>query len=219
MNFSEGLNASQSEAVLTTEGPLLVLAGAGTGKTRVITYRVAHLIEQGVPPSSILAVTFTNKAAGVMKERIAELLRASGRSAFDIWVSTFHSFCARLLRRESQHLGLPRDFAIYDDDDQTAAVKRSLEQLGLSTEDYPPRTIRAQISHAKNHGITADEMESQAAQMRDPGRQDAAKDFAPTAKSSAKLPRSISTICSCGPSSCCATMPRCVRDGAGSFNI
>ena len=172
-----GLNERQSEAVLTTEGPLLVLAGAGTGKTRVITYRVAHLIEQGVPPGSILAVTFTNKAAGVMKERITELLRASGRSAFDIWVSTFHSFCARLLRRESQHLGLPRDFAIYDDDDQTAAVKRSLAQLGLPTEDYPPRSIRSQISHAKNHGITADEMESQAAQMRDPGRQDAAKVF------------------------------------------
>ena len=172
-----GLNERQSEAVLATEGPLLVLAGAGTGKTRVITYRVAHLIEQGVPPSSILAVTFTNKAAGVMKERITELLRASGRSAFDIWVSTFHSFCARLLRRESQHLGLPRDFAIYDDDDQTAAVKRSLLQLGLSTEDYPPRSIRSQISHAKNHGISPDEMESQASQMRDPGRQDAAKVF------------------------------------------
>jgi DNA helicase II / ATP-dependent DNA helicase PcrA len=172
-----GLNERQSEAVLATEGPLLVLAGAGTGKTRVITYRVAHLIEQGVPPSSILAVTFTNKAAGVMKERISELLRASGRAAFDIWVSTFHSFCARLLRRESQHVGLPRDFAIYDDDDQTAAVKRALAQLGLSTEDYPPRSLRSQISHAKNHGITPDEMESQAAQMRDPGRQDAAKVF------------------------------------------
>jgi len=172
-----GLNERQSEAVLATEGPLLVLAGAGTGKTRVITYRVAHLIEQGVPPGAILAVTFTNKAAGVMKERISELLRASGRGAFDIWVSTFHSFCARLLRRESQHLGLPRDFAIYDDDDQTAAVKRALAQLGLSTDDYPPRSVRAQISHAKNHGITPDEMESRAAQMRDPGRQDAAKAF------------------------------------------
>ena len=89
---------------------MLVLAGAGTGKTRVITYRVAHLIEQGVPPGAILAVTFTNKAAGVMKDRIGELLRSSGRDAADVWVSTFHSFCARLLRREARHLGLPARF-------------------------------------------------------------------------------------------------------------
>ncbi|HXX17839.1 MAG TPA: UvrD-helicase domain-containing protein [Candidatus Acidoferrum sp.] len=171
------LNQHQREAVLATEGPVLVLAGAGTGKTRVITYRVAHLIEQGVPPYAILAVTFTNKAAGVMKERISDLLRASGRDASDVWVSTFHSFCARLLRREAVHLGLPRDFAIYDDDDQTAAVKRVLAQLDLSAEDYPPRTLRAQISHAKNHGISPEEMESQAAQMRDPGRKDVASIF------------------------------------------
>src|SRR5580704_10918808 len=172
-----GLNERQSEAVLATEGPLLVLAGAGTGKTRVITYRVAHQIEQGVPPSSILAVTFTNKAAGVMKERIQDLLRASGHAAWDVWVSTFHSFCARLLRREAHHLGLRRDFAIYDDDDQTAAVKRSVIALGLTTEDYPPRSIRAQISHAKNHGITPDEMQEQAKDMRNGGREDAAKIF------------------------------------------
>jgi DNA helicase-2/ATP-dependent DNA helicase PcrA len=172
-----GLNERQSEAVLTTEGPLLVLAGAGTGKTRVITYRVAHLIEQGVPPNSILAVTFTNKAAGVMKERIQELLRSTGHAAGDVWVSTFHSFCARLLRREAQSLGLPRDFAIYDDDDQTAAVKRSLLTLGLTTEDYPPRSVRSQISHAKNHGITPDEMEAQAKDMRNGGREDTAKIF------------------------------------------
>jgi len=171
------LNQHQREAVLATEGPVLVLAGAGTGKTRVITYRVAHLIEQGVPPYAILAVTFTNKAAGVMKERISDLLRASGRDASDVWVSTFHSFCARLLRREAVHLGLPRDFAIYDDDDQTAAVKRALAQLDLSAEDYPPRTLRAQISHAKNHGISPEEVESQAAQMRDPGRKDVASIF------------------------------------------
>ena len=171
------LNEGQREAVLATEGPLLVLAGAGTGKTRVITYRVAHLIEQGVPPGAILAVTFTNKAAGVMKERISDLLRASGRDALDVWVSTFHSFCARLLRREATHLGLPRDFAIYDDDDQTSAVKRALAQLDLSAEDYPPRALRAQISHAKNHGISPEEMESQAAQMRDAGRKDAAAVF------------------------------------------
>ncbi|MBZ5696068.1 MAG: UvrD-helicase domain-containing protein [Acidobacteriia bacterium] len=173
----DGLNERQREAVLATEGPVLVLAGAGTGKTRVITYRVAHLVEQGVPPGAILAVTFTNKAAGVMKERIQDLLRAAGRDSSDVWVSTFHSFCARLLRREAHHLGLPRDFAIYDDDDQTAAVKRALLELGLSTEDYPPRSLRAQISHAKNHGISPDEMESQAKQMRDRGREDAANVF------------------------------------------
>jgi len=171
----DDLNERQREAVLATEGPVLVLAGAGTGKTRVITYRVAHLIENGVPPYAILAVTFTNKAAGVMKERIQDLLRSAGRDASDVWVSTFHSFCARLLRREAAHLGLPRDFAIYDDDDQTSAVKRALLQLDLSAEDYPPRSIRAQISHAKNHGISPDEMESEARQVHDPGRRDAAK--------------------------------------------
>jgi len=171
------LNARQREAVVTTEGPLLVLAGAGTGKTRVITYRVAHLIELGVPGSAILAVTFTNKAASVMKERISDLLRSTGRDASEVWVSTFHSFCARLIRRESQHLGLPRDFAIYDDDDQTAAVKRALAQLDLSTDDYPPRSMRAQISYAKNHGLTADEMAAMAAEARDEARKQAAEVF------------------------------------------
>jgi DNA helicase II / ATP-dependent DNA helicase PcrA len=173
----EKLNERQREAVLATEGPLLVLAGAGTGKTRVITYRVAHLIEIGVPGSAILAVTFTNKAAAVMKERIGDLLRSTGRDASDVWVSTFHSFCARLIRRESQHLGLPRDFAIYDDDDQTAAVKRALAQLELSTDDYPPRSMRAQISYAKNHGLTAEEMATSAAEARDDARKQAAEVF------------------------------------------
>ena len=165
------LNERQREAVLATEGPVLVLAGAGTGKTRVITYRIAHLIDKGVPPGAILAVTFTNKAAGVMKDRISALLRSSGRDASEVWVSTLHSFCARLLRRECSHLGLAKDFAIYDDDDQAAAVKRTLAQLDLSTEDYPPRSVRSQISHAKNHGITPDEMESSARQMQDKTRE------------------------------------------------
>ena len=167
MTLLDELNQRQREAVLATEGPVLVLAGAGTGKTRVITYRVAHLIELGVPSSAILAVTFTNKAAAVMKERIGGLLRAGGRDASDVWVSTFHSFCARLLRRESRHLGLPRDFAIYDDDDQTAAVKRALLQLGLPAKDFPPGGLRARISHAKNHGVTPAEMRADAAQARD----------------------------------------------------
>ena len=171
------LNQSQREAVLATEGPVLVLAGAGTGKTRVITYRVAYLLERRVPASAILAVTFTNKAANVMKERINELLRTSGQSAADVWVSTFHSFCARLLRREARHLGLPRDFAIYDDDDQTAAVKRALQQLDLAAEDFPPRSMRSQISHAKNHGITPDQMRAEADQARDQERQQASEVF------------------------------------------
>lgn len=171
------MNERQREAVLATGGPLLVLAGAGTGKTRVITYRVAHLIEKGVPGRAILAVTFTNKAAAVMKERIGDLLRSSGQDASEVWVSTFHSFCARLLRREAVSAGLPRDFAIFDDDDQTAAVKRTLMQLDLPTDDYPPRSMRAQISHAKNHGITPDEMEASAGVARDEERKEVAKVF------------------------------------------
>ena len=163
--------------MLATEGPLLVLAGAGTGKTRVITYRVAHLIEKGVPGRAILAVTFTNKAAAVMKERIGDLLRSSGLDVSDVWVSTFHSFCARLLRREAVNAGLPRDFAIFDDDDQTAAVKRTLMQLDLPADDYPPRSMRAQISHAKNHGITPEEMEASAEIARDEERKEVAKVF------------------------------------------
>jgi DNA helicase-2/ATP-dependent DNA helicase PcrA len=171
------LNERQREAVLAIDGPLLVLAGAGTGKTRVITYRVAHLIEMGVPGGAILAVTFTNKAASVMKDRIGDLLRATGRDASDVWVSTFHSFCARLIRRESHHLGLSRDFAIYDDDDQTAAVKRALAQLDLATDDFPPRAMRAQISYAKNHGLTPDEMAASAAEAGDESRKHIAKVF------------------------------------------
>jgi DNA helicase-2/ATP-dependent DNA helicase PcrA len=177
MTVLNGLNESQREVALTTEGPVLVLAGAGTGKTRAITYRIAHLIEKGVPAQSILAVTFTNKAAGVMKDRLSGLLASSGRSAMDVWVSTFHSFCARLIRREASHLGLPRDFAIYDDDDQNAAIKRALAALELDTDDYPPRTVRAQISHAKNNGITPELMEANAADARDDARKDVAKAF------------------------------------------
>jgi DNA helicase II / ATP-dependent DNA helicase PcrA len=177
MPLLDPLNERQREAVLATEGPLLVLAGAGTGKTRVITYRVAYLIEKGVPGNAILAVTFTNKAAAVMKERIGDLLRSSGHDSSDVWISTFHSFCARLLRREALNAGLPRDFAIYDDDDQTAAVKRTLMQLDLPTEDYPPRSMRAQISHAKNHGITPDEMEANASVAGDEMRKEVASVF------------------------------------------
>src|SRR6202047_2455135 len=177
MALLKDLNERQREAVLATEGPLLVLAGAGTGKTRVITYRVAHLLEKGVPGNTILAVTFINKAADVMKHRILHLLRSSGRDASDVWVSTFHSFCARLLRLEAKLLELPRDFAIYDDDNQKSAIKRAMDQLDFSAEDYPPRSVRAQISHAKNNGITANDMEAEAGRSRDPERKDVAAIF------------------------------------------
>src|SRR3981081_3135427 len=131
MTLLDELNSGQREAATTLEGPVLILAGAGTGKTRAITYRIAYLIEQGVPGSAILAVTFTNKAAGQMKERVRDLLVRKGLAFDDPWIGTFHSFCAWLLRREAMRLGLPRDFKIYDADDQTAVVTLAPEQLKI----------------------------------------------------------------------------------------
>jgi len=154
MNLLDDLNPQQREAVLATDGPVLVLAGAGTGKTRVITYRIAHLIEQGVPGGAILAVTFTNKAAEQMRERLRTLLETSRANSGDPWIGTFHSFCVRLLRREISRLGLPRDFTIYDEDDQQAALKLALASLDLEDSDEKPREWLSRISFAKNHAIT-----------------------------------------------------------------
>jgi DNA helicase-2/ATP-dependent DNA helicase PcrA len=156
----DDLNPQQRAAVEQTEGPLLILAGAGSGKTRVITYRVAYLIEaRGVPPESILAVTFTNKAAEQMKERVAALLEKHGVScARPPLISTFHSFCVRVLRRHIDRLGYRRDFSIYDADDQVRAVRTCLKELGLSEEFASPRAALAQISRAKNRGITPVEL-------------------------------------------------------------
>ena len=162
MTLLDDLNPQQLEAVLAAEGPVLVLAGAGTGKTRVITYRVAHLIAQGIPGRSLLAVTFTNKAADQMKQRVAQLLAHTGQNASEPWISTFHSFCARLLRREAPRLGLRRDFAIYDEEDQVAAVKLALQQLSLDERDAPVRGVLERISFAKNHGHTAQQLATEA---------------------------------------------------------
>jgi DNA helicase II / ATP-dependent DNA helicase PcrA len=162
MTLLDELNPQQREAVTAIDGPVLVLAGAGTGKTRVITYRVAHLISQGVPGQNILAVTFTNKAAEQMRRRITDLVLASGRDASGIWISTFHSFCASLLRREAPNAGLPRSFTIYDDDDQTRAIKLVLQSLKLPEKELPPRPLRDRISSAKNHSISPEEMEAEA---------------------------------------------------------
>jgi DNA helicase-2/ATP-dependent DNA helicase PcrA len=149
-----GLNAQQREAVLATEGPVLILAGAGSGKTRVITHRVAHLVlDKGVPSEAILAVTFTNKAAGEMKERTAALLRGGVLAS---WISTFHSFCVRLLRREAAAAGLPPGFLIYDDDDQLAVVREVLRRLDLSEKLHPPRRLLSRISSRKNSGRDPD---------------------------------------------------------------
>ena len=145
------LNLQQRLAVETTEGPLLVLAGAGSGKTRVLTYRVAKLIEDGVPPWKILAITFTNKAAREMAARIAAL---AGAEASEVWVSTFHACCARILRRDIEKLGYKRQFAIYDEDDRLTLIKSILKELDLSDKEYPPRQVRAVISDAKNRLLT-----------------------------------------------------------------
>jgi DNA helicase-2/ATP-dependent DNA helicase PcrA len=146
--WERGLNPAQRTAVEHVEGPMLVLAGAGSGKTRVLTARIANLIERhGVPPERIFAVTFTNKAAGEMKERIGRLLQ---RDPSGLWIGTFHSLSARLLRREAELLGFTRSFTIYDEDDRLSLVKRLLDQRGHSTKLFPPRAVTSLISAAKN---------------------------------------------------------------------
>lgn len=146
MNLSD-LNKEQRLAAETLEGPLLVLAGAGSGKTRALTYRVANLIEHGVPPWAIMAITFTNKAAAEMRERIQGLI---GEGAQDVWVSTFHAGCAKILRRDIEKLGYTRSFTIYDDDDQMTALKEILKRLNIDEKFLPPREIKGKISDAKN---------------------------------------------------------------------
>src|SRR5919205_1397338 len=152
----KNLNQAQQLAVQIVDGPVLVLAGPGSGKTRVLTHRIAYLIgAAGVDPYGILAVTFTNKAAREMKDRLERLL-GDGRAAA-LTVGTFHSICARFLRRDIVHLGRERDFAIYDSDDQQRLMKRVLKDLNLDEKKYPPRAIHANISRAKNELVDADE--------------------------------------------------------------
>ena len=159
------LNPAQREAVLTTEGPLLVVAGAGSGKTRVLTYRVAHLLAAcGVKPNEILAITFTNKAAGEMKERVERTLGPIARA---IWIMTFHSACGRILRREAERLGYRSNFTIYDQADQVRLVKSCLEELERDPKRFVPRGIHSQISNAKNQLIGPDEYASRVASFYD----------------------------------------------------
>ncbi len=147
MDLLSSLNPEQREAVEQTEGPLLILAGAGSGKTRVIAHRIAHLVSSGIAePDRILAVTFTNKAAEEMRNRVQTLL---GMDCRQMWISTFHALCARLLRREAPHIGLSRDFVIYDSTDQLTVVKQALRELGVD-DTAQPRQLLSRISHAKN---------------------------------------------------------------------
>jgi DNA helicase-2/ATP-dependent DNA helicase PcrA len=163
----EKLNPQQREAAETVEGPLLILAGAGSGKTRVITYRIAHLIENvGKPADSILAVTFTNKAAGEMAERVSSLI--AGRSLAQPTISTFHSFCVRVLRRDIEALrigdsGYKRDFAIYDESDQQSLIKSAMKRLGIDDKQLKPRAVLSQISWAKSHMLDPQEVYLQSA--------------------------------------------------------
>ncbi|MDX6474915.1 MAG: ATP-dependent helicase UvrD/PcrA, partial [Gaiellaceae bacterium] len=159
------LNPAQREAVLTTEGPLLVIAGAGSGKTRVLTHRVAHLLAAcGAKPNEILAITFTNKAATEMKERVE---RALGPVARAIWIMTFHSACGRMLRSEAERLGYRSNFTIYDQADQVRLVKACLEELERDPKRFVPRGIHSQISNAKNQLIGPDDYASRVASFYD----------------------------------------------------
>ena len=143
-----GLNEPQRAAVRHGEGPLLVLAGAGSGKTRVLTHRIAYLLATGqARPGEILAITFTNKAANEMRERVESLV---GRSARAMWVTTFHSACARMLRADAERLGYSRGFTIYDESDSLRMLKRCMVELRVDPKRYPPRAIRTKISGAKN---------------------------------------------------------------------
>jgi len=155
MSLLKDLNPVQQKAVLETEGPLLVFAGAGSGKTRVLTYRIAYLIqEKGIPPWNIFAVTFTNKAADEMRERVERLLGTSGKGA---WISTFHSACARILRQHIEHLGFQRNFVIYDEQDQERHLKAIMKELDLDFRMFHPRAVLSKIESLKNEGITPEQ--------------------------------------------------------------
>ena len=161
----EGLNPAQHQAVMTTQGPLLVLAGAGSGKTRVLTFRIAHMIaDEGVRPWQILAITFTNKAAAEMRERLEALLPNNIRG---MWVCTFHAMCVRLLREDGERLGYGPNFAIYDDDDSKRLVKTILSDLDIDVRQFPLNSIRSKISAAKNALLYPDDVEAQAASPMD----------------------------------------------------
>ena len=175
-NLLEGLNPEQRRAVETTEGPLLIQAGAGSGKTKTLTHRIAYILSTGkATPYNILAVTFTNKAAREMRERVATLLgRSADDRSFMPYMGTFHSICVRLLRQDGEHIGIPRSFVIFDESDRQAAVKQASKQLMLDEKSFPARTLSGMISSAKNELMGPQEY---AGQANSPAQNAAAKVF------------------------------------------
>ena len=153
MDFLNELNNNQKEAVLHTEGPSLVIAGAGSGKTRVLTYRIANLLGKGVPAYKILALTFTNKAAREMQKRIAQLV--GSENAANLWMGTFHSVFSKILRFEAEKLGYTSNFTIYDTQDSKNLIKSIIKDLKLDDKIYKPNDVLGRISMAKNNLIVA----------------------------------------------------------------
>jgi len=154
------MNDEQKQAVKTTQGPLLIMAGAGSGKTRVLTHRIAYLLdEKDVSPYNVLAITFTNKAAKEMKERISHLV---GPEAESIWISTFHSMCVRILRRDIDRIGIERNFTIIDPTDQKSVIKEVLKKENIDSKKYEPRMFIGAISNLKNELKTAEDAEKEA---------------------------------------------------------
>ena len=158
------LNPDQQDAVLHPSGPLLVIAGAGSGKTRVLTHRVAHLISQGTHPMRILAITFTNKAAGEMRERVEALV---GKVAERMWVSTFHAACVRILRMQAEQIGFPKTFSIYDQSDSKRLIGYVIRDLGLDAKRFPARGVQARISLWKNELLSPYDAAAQAENVFD----------------------------------------------------
>jgi DNA helicase-2/ATP-dependent DNA helicase PcrA len=169
-----GLNPDQLDAVVHRGGPLLVVAGAGSGKTRVLTHRIAHLIHEGTQPSRILAITFTNKAAAEMRERVGNLV---GPIVKTMWVSTFHSACVRILRADGDRLGYPRQFSIYDQADSVRLTGYVIRDLGLDSKRFTPRGVHALISLHKNELVSPDDAAARAANIFDRKHADVFREY------------------------------------------
>ncbi len=201
------LNPDQLDAVVHAEGPLLIVAGAGSGKTRVLTHRIAHLIEhEGVSPFRILAITFTNKAADEMRHRVEALV---GPVAKKMWVSTFHAACVRILRRDIGALGYPSSFTIYDEADAVRLTGYVLRDLNVDPKRFPPRSVHATISAAKNELVLPEEYAAKASSIFERRIADIYREY--QSRLAARRARSTSTTCSRSQCASSTSIPTCSR--------